>query len=95
MLVVFASLACNRITNPRPSNAEIEQAIMKTGVSNLIVGRIPLRSVSVERIGTYNDQQKYWPVRAKIVTRVGEERILDWVLSRNDYGEWVARRAER
>jgi hypothetical protein len=68
---------------------------MKTGVSNMIVGKIPLQSVTIERIGPYNEEQKYWPVRAKIVTKVGETVTLDWQVSRNDYGEWSARRAPR
>jgi hypothetical protein len=68
---------------------------MKTGVSNFIVGQIPLQSVKVERIGSYNEQQKYWPVKAKIVTKAGETVTLDWQVFRNDYGEWAARRAGR
>jgi hypothetical protein len=95
ILVLLGAGGCASRTNAKPSDAEIQTAIMDKGAWNPLVGRVELQSVQIEEIGIFNTDKKYWPVKARVVTKAGREASLHYEVSRDDYGKWVARLADR
>jgi len=95
ILLMLGAGSCANLANAKPSDAQIQKAIMDRGAWNPLVGRVELQSVEVEEIGIFNTDKKYWPVRARVVTKAGREASLHYEVSRDDYGKWVARLADR
>jgi hypothetical protein len=95
LLCVAAAAGCGSLTNPRPSDAEIQKAIMALGAWNPLVGRVELQTVQVDQIGIFNGEKKYWPVKARVTTKAGQIPVLNFQIFRDDYGEWAARPADR
>ena len=72
-------------------------------VGNLMGGKNPeLFDIQVVRIGIYNESRKYWPMQIRCVgscelndpfnqgKRVGFDKVGDFILYRDDYGDWNA-----
>lgn len=95
ILVLLSAGGCASLTNARPSVTEIQQAIMDKGAWNPLVGRVELHSVQIEQIGSFNADKKYWPVKARVVTKTGRAASLRYEVTADDYGKWVARLADR
>ncbi len=96
ILVLCSSftVACNRVLNKPPSNEVIEKAIMERGASNLVVGRIPLKWVEVQHVGDYNEEEKYWAVKARVQTNF-QTVVLNYQIYKDDFGNWAARQVPR
>jgi len=87
---------CTGLSNPKPTDEEIIQAIMTRGAWNPLVGRIELETVEIDTRGYFNAEKKYWPVKAKITTKKTRQiAVLDFQIFKDDYGKWSARPAER
>jgi len=99
VLLIFLGLciaACAGLSNPKPTDEEIIQAIMTRGAWNPLVGRIELETVEIDTRGYFNAEKKYWPVKAKITTKKTRQiAVLDFQIFKDDYGKWSARPAER
>jgi hypothetical protein len=95
ILVLLGAGGCATLTNAKPSDAEIQKAIIDRGAWNPLVGRVELQSVQIEEIGIFNADKKYWPVKARVVTKAGREASLHYEVFRDDYGKWVARLPDR
>jgi hypothetical protein len=95
ILLVLGASGCASLTNAKPSDPEIKKAIMDKGAWNPLAGRIELQSVQIEEIGIFNSEEKYWPVKARVVSKAGRTASLRYEITRDDYGKWVARLAER
>lgn len=67
---------------------------MERGASNLVTGRIPLKSVEVQQVGGYNEEGKYWAVKARVQTNF-QTVVLDYQIHKDDFGNWAARQAPR
>ncbi len=99
VLLIFLCLsiaACAGLSNPKPTDEEIKQAIMAKGAWNPLVGRIELETVEIDTRGYFNAEKKYWPVKAKVTTKkTRQTAVLDFQIFKDDYGKWSARPAER
>lgn len=95
ILVLLGVGGCTRLTTPKPSEAEIQKAIIERGAWNPLVGRVELQSVQIEEIGTFNADKKYWPVKVRVVTKAGREATLRYEIALDDYSQWIARLANR
>ncbi|MEW6734336.1 MAG: hypothetical protein AB1489_23625 [Acidobacteriota bacterium] len=100
-----------------PSDNEIKQAIIENFNSaqkaNLKIGSFELKAgtsvkvdlVEVKQIGEFNEQEKYWPVRARvkgtyeanilITARVDFDQELDFKLYQENNGNWKASPLDR
>ncbi len=94
VLSLCLTVACSRVLNRPPSNEVIERAIMERGASNLVMGRIPLKSVEVQQVGNYHEAGKYWAVKARVQTKF-QTVVLDYQIYKDDFGNWAARQAPR
>jgi len=54
---LFGDGGCGRFSTPKPSNAKIEEAIMKTGARNPLVGRVELETVQIQQIGSLTQRK--------------------------------------
>ena len=96
LFLCLGSAACAGLSNPKPTDAEIKQAIMTRGAWNPLVGRIELETVEIDTRGDFNAEKKYWPVKAKITTKkTRQTAVLDFQIFKDDYGKWSARPPER
>ena len=99
VLLTFLCLSiagCTGLSNPKPTDEEIVQAIMTRGAWNPLVGRIELETVEIDTRGYFNAEKKYWPVKAKITTKkTRQTAVLEFQIFKDDYGKWSARPAER
>lgn len=95
-----------------PSEQEIIKAVERclsrdgvpvSWVGNLMGGgKTTLSSISIERIGIFNESKQYWPMIIRVQgssllndpfnkgKRVDFDRNGDFVLYRDDYGDWQA-----
>jgi hypothetical protein len=95
-LAVIALFGCTELSNPKPADEEIKKAIMVRGASNPLFGRIELESVEIEQIGNFNSEKKYWPVKARVITKqTHQSAVLEYQIFRDDFGKWTARQANR
>lgn len=99
LLLIFLSLgiaACGGLSNPKPTDEEIKQAIIARGAWNPLVGRIELETVEIDTRGYFNAEKKYWPVKAKVLTKkTRQTAVLEFQIFKDDYGKWSARPGER
>jgi len=97
LIILVGSLAgCAGLSNPKPADEEIKKAIMVRGASNPLFGRIELESVEIEQIGNFNSEKKYWPVKARVITKqTHQSAVLEYQIFRDDFGKWTARQANR
>ena len=106
-----ALLLAKKCKNAMPSEQQIFVAIAKrlqneipvSWVGNLMGGKnAKLSKAQVVKIGIYNENQKYWPMKIQCVGQcilndpfnpgkvVSFDQIGDFSLYRDDYGEWQA-----
>lgn len=94
-LLLINLVACAGLSNPRPTDDEIKKAIMAKGAWNPF-GQVELESIEIEQIGNYNEEKKYWPVKARVTTRqTHQNAVLEYQIARDDFGKWIARQANR
>ncbi len=95
----------------KPTEDEIKSAVTKhlknnvpiTWAGNLMGGKnAQLSVIQVIQVGSYNQQQKYWPMRIKCVGRCemndmfnqgkwnSFDRVGEFILFQDDYGNWKA-----
>lgn len=95
----------------KPSNSQIEEAVKielqsnipVSWVGNLMGGRnAKLSTIEVVEFGNFNKEQKYWPVKIRVVGSAelndpfnpGKttqfDNVSEFRLSKDDYGKWKA-----
>jgi hypothetical protein len=83
--------------------AALKSQIPVSWVGNLMGGRlIRLGDLQVVRIGIYNKESKYWPMKIRCIglaapndmfnkdKRIKFDKVGDFLLFRDDYGDWKA-----
>ncbi len=105
--VALAEKARNAMPNDNQVASAVQRALQKeipvSWVGNLGGGRnAQLSAVNVQKIGIYNDRERYWPMRIRVAGKcllndpfnqgkvVSFDKIADFVLVRDDYGDWQA-----
>jgi len=99
----------------KPTEDEIKMAVTNhlkhnvpiTWAGNLMGGKnAQLSVIQVIKVGNYNQQQKYWPMRIKCVGRCemndmfnqgkwnSFDRVGEFILFQDDYGNWKAQMKE-
>lgn len=81
----------------------LKKEIPVSWVGNLMGGKlIALNDLQVVKIGIYNADRKYWPMKIRCVgtaalkdpfnqgKRVSFDKVGDFLLYRDDYGDWQA-----
>jgi tetratricopeptide (TPR) repeat protein len=97
--------------NAMPSKEQLTQAVAKalgsqvpvSWVGNLMGGSLQgLDDVQVERIGIYNKEKKYWPMKIRCVGTAALndmfnkgvvkkfDKVAEFVVFKDDYGDWQA-----
>ncbi|MDY0341962.1 MAG: hypothetical protein RBR28_00190 [Lentimicrobium sp.] len=84
--------------------AALQEGIPVSWVGNLLGGsNAKLNSIKVEKIGIYNDRERYWPMQIRVIgscllndpfnqgKEVSFDNIGDFILFKDDYGEWKAK----
>jgi len=82
----------------------LQSEIPVSWVGNLLGGRnARVSTVRVQKIGIYNERYGYWPMKIRVAgtcalndpfnqgKTVRFDRVSDFLLYRDDYGEWQAR----
>jgi hypothetical protein len=88
---LMSLLACSKISNSQPSNEILKEAIKKEGAYHPITGRKPAENVEIQLIGNYNVEQKYWPVKAKVLMTGRSLIDREYHVFKDDYGKWTAK----
>ncbi len=97
--------------SPKPSKSDVKNAITAelqntipvSWVGNLLGGsNAKIESIEIQQWGDYNEEEKYWPVKARVVGTAelndpfnqGKvkhfDKISDYRLTKDDYGMWQA-----
>lgn len=106
-----ALLLAEKARSAMPNDAQIARAVTAalqkdipvSWVGNLMGGsNAKLNTIKVEKIGIYNDRERYWPMQIRVSGRcslndpfnqgkeVSFDNIGDFILFKDDYGEWKA-----
>lgn len=73
------------------SQEEMRQMILRRGAWDYGFGWIRVSEAEILRVGNFNEQQKYLPVRAKVSIHNRGSFVLDYQIFKNDYGDWAIR----
>lgn len=112
MVLIFSTISIACAADPeRPNTKQIHAAVSNTlkseipvsWVGNLMGGRLhSLKDLRVTRIGIYNIEKKYWPMKIRCVgiaalkdpfnkgKKVSFDKVGDFLLYKDDYGDWKA-----
>ncbi|HEX8459202.1 MAG TPA: YARHG domain-containing protein [Pyrinomonadaceae bacterium] len=72
------------------SHEDMRQMILRRGAWDYGFGWVRLTEVEIQRVGEFNEQHKYWPVRVRAI-RGDRMFILDYHIYKDDYGDWAVR----
>jgi len=110
-MVAFVGLSLFVGCSSKPSNSEIEEAVKSelqsnipiSWVGNLMGGRnAKISTVEIKEWGTFNKEQKYWPVKIRVVGsaelndpfnqgKVKQfDKVSEFRFRKDDYGKWKA-----
>jgi hypothetical protein len=79
-------------TNPNYLSEEtMRRMILRRGAWNFGFGWVPMQRVEILKVGDFNPQGKYWPVRVRSYDEKNRNWVLDYQIFKNDYGEWDVR----
>jgi hypothetical protein len=111
VIASFVGLLLFAGCSSKPSNSEIEEAVKSelknnipiSWVGNLMGGRnAKISSIEIKEWGSYNEEQKYWPVKIRVVgsAELNDpfnqgvvkqfDKIAEFRLRKDDYGKWKA-----
>ena len=82
---------------------ELQNTIPVSWVGNLLGGsNAKIESIEIQQWGDYNEEEKYWPVKVRVVGTAelndpfnqdkvkNFDKISDFRLTKDDYGMWQA-----
>ncbi len=113
IVAIFFTISTACASDPQQPNADqinaavsnaLKSEIPVSWVGNLMGGRLlSLKDLQVVRIGIYNVENKYWPIKIRCVgtatlndplnkgKKVSFDKVGDFLLYKDDYGDWKAR----
>jgi hypothetical protein len=107
LILMLLFLGCSS----KPNNTQIEEAVkieLKNNIPVSWVGNLmggsnaKLSTIEVIEFGNFNNEQKYWPVKIRVVGsaesndpfnsgKVSQfDKVSEFRLSKDDYGKWKA-----
>jgi hypothetical protein len=79
------------------SQAEMLSLMQNKGLWDPWDGRMhKYESIEILRVGSYNEEKKYYPVQVRVKQTMMDGKTWVWVwdcrIAKNDYGDWIARK---